>query len=88
MPEAALPIHPATPVIDEVVDLVEQAWAHDVFISFDPNLRTQFLGEREQAWRDVESLADRSGLVKMSNEDVDLLRDLDQPGPHRSAAHL
>ena len=56
-----------------VVDLVEQAWAHDVFISFDPNLRTQFLGDREQAWRDVESLADRSGLVKMSNEDVDLL---------------
>ena len=40
------------------VDLVEQAWAHDVFVSFDPNLRTQFLGDREQAWRDVESLAD------------------------------
>ncbi len=58
---------------DSVLDLVDQAWAHDVFISFDPNLRPAFLDDREQAWLDVESLADRSTLVKMSDEDVELM---------------
>jgi fructokinase len=56
-----------------VSDLVEQAYARDVFVSFDPNLRAQFLGDPEQAWGDVQSLADRAGLVKMSDEDVALL---------------
>jgi fructokinase len=49
---------------DSVLDLVEQAWALDVFVSYDPNVR---------AWRDVESLADRAHLVKLSEQDIALL---------------
>jgi len=52
-----------------VLDLVEQAWALDVFVSFDPNVR---VGGPE-AWSDVESLADRAHLVKLSEQDVELL---------------
>lgn len=58
---------------DSVIDLVDRAWGRDVFISFDPNLRGQFLGDPEQAWRDVESLAERAALVKLSDEDVELM---------------
>jgi fructokinase len=59
-----------------VLDLVDQAWGHDVFISFDPNLRQAFLEDADQAWRDVEALADHATLVRMSDEDVALM----QPG--------
>lgn len=53
-----------------VRDLVEQAWARGVFVSFDPNVRPAFVDDRRSAWRDLESLADRAGLVKLSEEDV------------------
>ena len=53
-----------------VRDLVEQAWARGVFVSYDPNVRTAFVDDRRSAWRDLESLADRAGLVKLSEEDV------------------
>jgi len=56
-----------------VRDLVEQAWARGVFVSFDPNVRPAFVDDRRSAWRDVESLADRAGLVKLSEDDVALL---------------
>ncbi|MFL6060625.1 MAG: carbohydrate kinase family protein [Marmoricola sp.] len=58
-----------------VLDLVEQAWALDVFLSYDPNLRAGWLTEHDhaQAWHDVESLADRAHLVKLSEQDVELL---------------
>ena len=58
---------------DAVIDLVEQAWRRDVFCSFDPNLRPQFLGDPRAAWRDVESVADRACLVKLSDDDVALV---------------
>ncbi|MEP6814197.1 MAG: carbohydrate kinase [Marmoricola sp.] len=58
---------------DSVLDLVDRAWGRDVFISFDPNLRAQFLGDPEQVWRDVEALAERAALVKLSEEDIDLM---------------
>jgi fructokinase len=58
---------------DSVLDLVDRAWGRDVFISFDPNLRPQFLGDPEQVWRDVESLAERAALVKLSDEDIELM---------------
>lgn len=58
---------------DSVLDLVDRAWGRDVFISFDPNLREQFLGDPEQVWRDVESLAERAALVKLSDEDIELM---------------
>ncbi len=58
---------------DSVLDLVEQAWARDVFISYDPNVRAPSLSDHGQSWRDVESLADRAHLVKLSEQDIDLL---------------
>lgn len=58
---------------DSVLDLVEQAWARDVFVSYDPNVRTPSLTDHGQSWRDVESLADRAHLVKLSEQDIDLL---------------
>jgi fructokinase len=58
-----------------VLDLVEQAWALDVFVSYDPNVRAGHLTDHDhdQAWGDIESLADRAHLVKLSEQDVQLL---------------
>ncbi len=64
---------------DTVLDLVEQAWALDVFLSYDPNVRLggpssrQTDHDHDQAWGDVESLADRANLVKLSEQDIALL---------------
>ncbi|RNL61335.1 carbohydrate kinase [Nocardioides marmoriginsengisoli] len=60
---------------DSVLDLVEQAWALDVFVSYDPNVRAGHLTEHDhdQAWGDIESLADRANLVKLSEQDIELL---------------
>jgi fructokinase len=61
---------------NSVLDLVDQAWARDVFVSYDPNVRAPFVDDPAQAWRDVEALAGRAHLVKLSDQDVDIL----QPG--------
>jgi fructokinase len=58
---------------DSVLDLVEQAWARDVFVSYDPNIREPFGASHDQVWLDVQSLADRSHLVKISDRDIALL---------------
>jgi fructokinase len=64
---------------DSVLDLVEQAWALDVFVSYDPNVRANgphfWLTDHDhdQAWGDIESLADRANLVKLSEQDIELL---------------
>lgn len=60
---------------DTVLDLVEQAWARDVFVSYDPNVRAGHLTEHDhdQAWGDIESLANRAQLVKLSEQDIDFL---------------
>jgi fructokinase len=58
---------------DSVLDLVEQAWARDVFVSYDPNVRAPLVADPVQAWRDIESLAGRAHLVKLSDQDVDVL---------------
>lgn len=64
---------------DTVLDLVEQAWTLDVFISYDPNVRADgppsWLTDHDhdQAWGDIESLADRANLVKLSEQDIALL---------------
>lgn len=64
---------------DTVLDLVEQAWALDVFVSYDPNVRADgpvsWLTDHDhdRAWRDLESLADRANLVKLSEQDIALL---------------
>jgi fructokinase len=56
-----------------VLDLVEQAWARDVFVSYDPNVRAPLVADPVQAWGDVEALAARAHLVKLSVEDVAVL---------------
>ncbi|MCW2780655.1 MAG: hypothetical protein JWR35_1104 [Marmoricola sp.] len=61
---------------NSVLDLFDQAYARGVFISYDPNIREPFLDDRTEAWRQVELIADRSTLVKLSDQDVELL----QPG--------
>jgi fructokinase len=60
---------------DSVLDLVEQAWARDVFVSYDPNVRAGHLTEHDhdQAWGDIEALADRAQLVKLSEQDIEFL---------------
>jgi fructokinase len=58
---------------ESVVDLVEQAWQRGVFVSYDPNVRAEFLAEPDRAWLDLAALAERAALVKVSSEDVALL---------------
>lgn len=58
---------------ESVLDLVEQACARDVFVSYDANLRESFMEDRERHWRDVRSLGARCTLVKLSDEDAELL---------------
>jgi fructokinase len=58
---------------DSVLDLVEQAVARDVFISYDANLREPFVEDRERTWQEVRSLGARCTLVKLSDEDAELL---------------
>jgi len=58
---------------DSVLDLVEQACARDVFVSYDANLRESFVDDREATWRGVRSLGSRCTLVKLSDEDAELL---------------
>jgi fructokinase len=59
-----------------VEDLVRQAEAAELFVSYDPNIRPAFLTDREATWRDVVELASRCRLVKLSDEDLEGL----QPG--------
>lgn len=58
---------------ESVADLVEQACAREVFVSYDANLRETFVDDRERAWRDVQALGSRCTLVKLSDEDAEVL---------------
>jgi fructokinase len=58
---------------DSVLDLVEQACAREGFVSFDANLRDSFVDDRHRIRREVQALAARCTLVKLSDEDADLL---------------
>lgn len=57
-----------------VVDLVQSAGRADVFVSYDPNIRPFFLDDPQSAWRDVLEIAGSARLVKLSDEDLRLLR--------------
>lgn len=63
-----------------VLDLVDQAYARDVPVSYDPNLRAAFVEDPAQAWADVEALAERCRLVKLSEQDAALLHPGADPG--------
>lgn len=58
---------------DSVWDLVDQAYARAVPVTYDPNIRDAFVDNPDQVWRDVEALANRSTVVKLSDADVALL---------------
>jgi len=53
-----------------VVDLVEQAVARDVPVSYDVNLRETFVDDLERVQRRVTGLAARCTVVKLSDEDA------------------
>lgn len=57
-----------------VLDLVRQAQADDAFVSYDPNVRPAFVTDADQAWHDVVRLASSCRLVKVSDEDLQVLR--------------
>ncbi len=58
---------------DSVLDLVEQACARDVFVSYDANLRESFIDDRDRVRRQVLDLGARCALVKLSDEDALLI---------------
>jgi fructokinase len=57
-----------------VEDLVRQAADGELFVSYDPNVRPGLVADGEEAWHDVLDLASRCRLVKLSDEDVAVLR--------------
>jgi len=57
-----------------VVDLVRQAVDADVFVSYDPNIRPFFLDDAARAWQEVLEIAGGTRLLKLSDEDLRLLR--------------
>jgi fructokinase len=56
-----------------VLDLVEQAGGRGTFVSYDANLRESFVEDRHRTRRQVEELGALCSLVKLSDEDADLL---------------
>ena len=56
-----------------MLDLVEQACAREVFVSYDANLRETFIDDPDSTRRDVLALAQRCTLVKLSDEDAEVL---------------
>ncbi len=55
-----------------VADLVRQAAQADLFVSYDPNVRPAFV--TGSTWQEVEELASLCRLVKVSDEDLAVLR--------------
>lgn len=62
-----------------VLDLARQAERRELFVSFDPNVRPAFVTDRERAWADLCDLAGWCRLVKVSDEDLHVLRPGDDP---------
>jgi fructokinase len=58
---------------ESVLDLVEQAVAREIFVSYDANLRETFVDDRDRTRRQVQELAARCTLVKLSDEDALLI---------------
>ncbi len=57
-----------------VADLVRQAREADVFVSYDPNVRAAFVTDPVAAWEEVAEIASQAELVKVSDEDLAVLR--------------
>lgn len=58
---------------DAVLDLVDQAVAREVPVSYDINLRESFVDDLERVQRQVSELAARCTVVKLSDEDASVL---------------
>lgn len=80
LPDGTLGVHVGSlgatlaPGRASVVDLVRQADEADVFVSYDPNIRPFFLHDADTAWRDVLEIGASARLLKLSDEDLRLLR--------------
>jgi fructokinase len=80
LPSDALGVHVGSlgatlePGRQAIVDLVRRAGEAEVFVSYDPNIRPFFLDDPQAAWRDVVEIAGGARLVKLSDEDLRLLR--------------
>jgi fructokinase len=85
LPRQHLPAEPAglhvgslgaslRPGREAVLDLAVQACEAEVFVSYDPNVRPAFVSDPIEAWRDVCALAGLARLVKLSDEDLQVLR--------------
>ena len=80
LPSDALGLHVGSlgatlePGREAVVGLARMAAEADVFVSYDPNIRAFFLTDADAAWRDVVELGSLCRLVKLSDEDLRLLR--------------
>jgi fructokinase len=80
LPDDALGMHVGSlgatlePGRQAVLDLVRSAGRAEKFVSYDPNIRPFFLDDPEAAWRDVLEIAEGARLVKLSDEDLRLLR--------------
>jgi fructokinase len=57
-----------------VVDLVREAVARDLLVTFDPNSRPAFTPDAARAWSDAREVAADCDVVKMSDEDLRFLR--------------
>jgi fructokinase len=80
LPEATAGLHVGSlgaalqPGRAAVLDLVRRAADAELFVSYDPNIRPAFLQDRDAAWGDVRDLAGQATVVKLSDEDLRLLR--------------
>ena len=80
LPEGATGVHVGSlgsalaPGRASVVDLVRQSVDADVFVSYDPNIRPFFMKDAARAWREVLEVAAHTCLLKLSDEDLRLLR--------------
>lgn len=80
LPEGTIGVHVGSlgaslqPGRATVVDLVRRAADSDLFVSYDPNIRPAFLHDRQATWAEVVEVAAMAQLVKLSDEDLRLLR--------------
>ena len=80
LPDDVLGVHVGSlgaalsPGRSSVVALARAAAESDAFVSYDPNIRPAFLDDVDAAWAEVRELAALSRLVKLSDEDLRLLR--------------
>jgi len=80
MPDTATGLHVGSigaavrPGRESVMQLVREAHANDLLVTFDPNVRAAFTPDPGAAWEDVRETAAHARVVKMSEEDLAFLR--------------